>query len=173
MDLSVFFNDLQNSALAQWVNTAGPTYPIVESLHVIAIALVFGTIFVVDLRLLGLASTSRPFTRVAQDLLRLTWFGFGLAVVTGVLLFLPNAAGIAVNTPFQVKMVLLALAGINMFVFEFVTARQAASWDTTLPPPNAARIAGLLSIVLWLGVIVFGRLIGFTAEVAEDPFAFL
>lgn len=172
MDFSSFFTDLQNSALAQWVNTAGPTYVIVESLHVIAVALVFGTILIVDLRLLGLASNSRPFTRVAHDLLRLTWGGFALAVITGILLFLPNAAGISINVNFQLKMILLVLAGINMFVFELVTARTVEQWDTALPPPTVARVAGLLSIGFWMSVIVFGRLIGFTV-IADDPFAFI
>jgi len=171
MDLFPFFESLQNSAIAQWVNTAGPTYPIVESLHVIAIALVFGTILIVDLRLLGLASTNRPFTRVAHDLLRLTWGGFVLAVITGALLFLPNATSIYINSNFQIKMILLIAAGINMFIFEVVTARDVSVWDTKFPP-NTARLAGLLSIGLWMGVIVFGRLIGFTS-VADDPFAFL
>jgi hypothetical protein len=172
MDFSTFFNDLEISGLAQWVNTYGATYPVVESLHVIGIALVFGTILIVDLRLLGVASRSRPFTRVAHDLLKLTWIGFAIAVVTGVLLFLPNAASIYINVNFQVKMILLALAGLNMLFFELVTARNASAWDTTLPPPNAARLAGILSIALWIGVIIFGRLIGFTS-VADDPFAFI
>lgn len=171
MDLATFFSDLQYSALGQWVNTAGPTYPIAESLHVIAIALVFGTILIVDLRLLGLASMSRPFTRVAHDLLKLTWFGFALAVCTGILLFLPNASNLYMNQQFQIKMVLLALAGINMLVFELVTVRDVAHWDDR-PPPNSARVAGVLSIGLWLSIIVFGRLIGF-ASVADDPFAYI
>lgn len=172
MDFATFLSDLESSGLAQWVNTNGATYPIVESFHVIAIALVFGTILIVDLRMLGLASTNRPFTRVAHDLLHLTWGGFVLAVITGILLFLPNASSIYINVNFQIKMVLLLLAGINMFVFELVTARNSSVWDTSVPPPNAVRIAGLLSVCLWLGVIVFGRLIGFTS-VADDPFAFL
>lgn len=166
-----FFAALQNSAVAQFVNTAGPTYPIVESIHVIAVALVFGTILIVDLRLLGVASTNRPFTRVAHDLLHFTWVGFALAVVTGTLLFLPNASSIYININFQVKMVLLLLAGINMFAFELVTARKASVWDNATPPPSA-RLAGFLSIGLWMGVIVFGRLIGFTS-IADDPFAFI
>lgn len=173
MDLAIFFNDLQNSPVATFVNTAGATYPIVESLHVIALSLVFGTILIVDLRLLGFASMSRPFTRVAHDLLRVTWAGFALAVVTGVLLFLPNAGSLYLNTPFQIKMVLLLLAGFNMFVFELITARNVGTWDLTSPTPIAARVAGLLSIGLWTAVIVAGRLIGFTAQVAEDPFAML
>jgi hypothetical protein len=172
MDLTSLLSAVQYSPLAQWVNTAGATYPIVESLHVIAVALVFGTILVVDLRLLGVASTNRPFTRVARDLLRLTWGGFALAVVTGTLLFLPNAGSIALNANFQLKMALLLLAGLNMFVFEFISARNVAVWDTASPPPNSARLAGLLSIGLWASVIVFGRLIGFT-PLADDPFAML
>lgn len=170
MDFTALLNTLQYSGLAQWVNTNGATYPIVESLHVIAVALVFGTILVVDLRLLGVASTNRPFTRVAHDLLHLTWVGFALAVVTGSLLFLPNAGSIAVNTSFQIKMALLLLAGINMFIFELITARDVTVWNTLLPPPNKARIAGLLSLVLWAAIIVCGRMIGFT-PVADDPFA--
>lgn len=173
MDFSTFFIDLQNSGIAQWVNTAGATYPIVESLHVLAVAMVFGTILVVDLRLLGVASTNRPFTRVAHDLLHLTWIGFALAVCTGILLFLPNAASIAINSSFQIKMILLALAGLNMGIFELVTTKSVGSWDTTTPPPNAARIAGLLSILLWAAVVVFGRLIGFTPVAGADPFAML
>lgn len=172
MDFTSFLSSVQYSPLAQWVNTAGATYPIVESLHVVAVALVFGTILVVDLRLLGLASTNRPFTRIAHDLLRMTWGGFALAVITGTLLFLPNAGSIALNVNFQLKMVVLLLAGINMFVFEFISARNVAVWDTALPPPNSARIAGLLSLGLWASVIVFGRLIGFT-PLADDPFAML
>ena len=166
-----FVSALQNSAIAQFVNTAGPTYPIVEAIHVIAVALVFGTILIVDLRLLGVASTNRPFTRVAHDLLHFTWAGFALAVVTGTLLFLPNAGSIYINVNFQVKMVLLLLAGINMFVFELVTARRVSVWDNAVPPASA-RLAGLLSIGLWMGVIVFGRLIGFTS-IADDPFAYI
>ena len=68
-------------------------------------------------------------------------------------------------------MVLLLLAGVNMFAFELVTARNSSVWDNAVPPISA-RLAGLLSIGLWMGVIVFGRLIGFTS-VADDPFAFI
>lgn len=173
MDFTALLESLQYSDLAQWVNTGGATYPIVESLHVLAVAMVFGTILIVDLRLLGVASTNRPFTRVAHDLLHLTWIGFALAVTSGVLLFLPNATSIAINVSFQVKMALLVLAGLNMFVFEFVTARDVKNWDTTEPPPNSARIAGLLSILLWAAIVVFGRMIGFTPAAGADPFAAL
>jgi hypothetical protein len=170
MDLYTFFQDIQNSAPAQFVNTFGATYPVVESIHVLAVALVFGSIFVVDLRLLGLASTNRPFTRVGVDLLRLTWLGFALAVITGVMLFAPNAASIYQNSNFWIKMGLILLAGVNMAILELVTARNVSAWDHEAKPPTAARVAGLLSILFWAAVVVFGRLIGFTT-VTDDPFS--
>jgi uncharacterized membrane-anchored protein len=101
----------------------------------------------------------------------LAWVGFALAVVTGVLLFLPNASNLYMNLPFQIKMVLLICAGLNMLVFETMTVRHVALWDS-LRPPMQAKIAGLLSILLWIGVVVAGRLIGFTS-LADDPFAFI
>ncbi|MBJ6987839.1 MULTISPECIES: DUF6644 family protein [unclassified Devosia] len=172
MDITQFLYDLQNSGLANWVNTGGATYPVVESLHVLAVALVFGTILIVDVRLLGFASTNRPYTKVAHDLLHLTWVGFVVAVITGFLLFLPNATGIFANVNFQIKMLMIMLAGVNMFILELISARDVSVWDTNNPPPNKARIAGLLSLCFWTAVIVFGRLIGFTA-VVDDPFAAL
>lgn len=173
MDFTPLLSYLQYSPLAEWINTNGATYPLIESLHVLAVALVFGTILIVDLRMLGLASTNRPFTRVAKDLLHMTWVGFVLAVITGSMLFLPNATSIAANTSFQIKMILLVLAGINMFIFEFISARNVRIWDTVLPPPNTARLAGLLSILLWASIVIFGRMIGFTPVAGADPFASL
>ncbi len=82
------------------------------------------------MRLLSVAPTNRPFTKVAKELLHFTWGGFVIAVTTGFLLFLPNASRIAININLQVKMSLIVLAGINMFIFEFVTARNSASRDT-------------------------------------------
>jgi hypothetical protein len=78
------------------------------------------------------------------------------------LMFLPNASTYVENTPFWWKMFALALAGINMALFERVIARSAPSWDTQTPIPNAARAAALASIAIWVGAIFLGRWIGFT-----------
>ena len=136
--------------------------PIVEALHVLLIAVVFGTIMIVDLRLLGFPSTSRSFQRTSDELLKYTWAAFAGAVVTGIFLFTANAFSYYVNTAFRVKLLLILLAGINMVIFQFVTGKTAGSWDKDVAPPNAARVAGFLSLVLWTAVILFGRWIGFT-----------
>jgi hypothetical protein len=137
-------------------------FPLIESFHVIAIALVAGTIFIVDTRLLGFTSTRLPFTYVSDRLLPWTWVAFACSVVTGTLMFIGNATAYYANVPFRIKLVLLVLAGLNMVFFQTVTFRGVASWNTS-HPPVAARAAGFVSIALWCGVIAFGRWIGFVA----------
>ena len=150
---------LQATPLA--VSISEDWFPYVESCHVITMAIVAGTIFMVDTRLLGLTSTRLPFSYLSERLLPWTWAAFACSAVTGTLLFAANATGYYANTPFRVKMVLLVLAGLNMLYFQQVTFRSVAAWDAGRPPP-AARLAGVISIALWCGVIGFGRWIGFT-----------
>ncbi len=156
--LQSFFEWLQNTPLA--VKVGEDWFPYVESAHVVFLALVAGTILTVDARLIGFASRQLRFTYVSDRLLPWTWGAFIGAAVTGSLLFMANATSYASNTPFQVKMVLLVLAGINMLYFQFVTFRSVSSWDTGTPT-SAARTAGVLSILLWCAIIGFGRWIGF------------
>jgi hypothetical protein len=136
--------------------------PVIEALHVLLLVTVFGTIMIVDLRLLGFPSLARSFTRTSDELLKYTWIAFAGAAVTGVILFTANAYSYYVNTAFRVKLVLIMLAGINMVVFQLITGKSASSWDKDVPTPQAARVAGFVSLVLWTAVIFFGRWIGFT-----------
>jgi hypothetical protein len=158
-------------AIAQWIETSGLATAIRESLyagpiinvfHVIGVVLVFGTISIVDLRLLGFPGNGRSLSLVTHDLLKWTWIGFAVAVTSGVLMFAANATTFYINTEFRLKLVALALAGINMFIYELITARHAGLWDKEVPTPNAAKIAGALSLIFWIAVIFLGRWIGYT-----------
>jgi uncharacterized membrane protein len=133
---------------------------------------VFGTILVVDLRVLGLASRQRPFSRMSAELLRITWGAFAVSVLTGALMFTTNARVYAHNTAFQVKMLLLLCAGINMAAFHLSAGRTVRRWDTAPRAPGIGRLTAALSIALWVGIIFTGRVIGFTttgAQAKEAP----
>ena len=156
--LQTFFEWLQSTPLA--VKVGEDWFPYVESTHVVCLALVAGTIITVDARLIGLASRHLRFTYLSDRLLPWTWGAFICAAITGSLLFMANATSYASNMPFRYKMVLLLLAGLNMLYFQFVTFRSVSSWDTGTPAP-AARFSGVMSIVLWCGVIACGRWVGF------------
>jgi len=142
-------------------------FPWVESVHVLALTLVLGSIAVLDLKLIGVASRGRPLPQLLRDVLPVTWVGFGLAVITGALLFASNAVDYAHNTAFQWKISLLAVAGLNTLVFHSVVEprilkAQAQAATSSDQLPGAARIAGVVSIVIWVSVTAFGRWVGFT-----------
>ena len=160
--LETFLQWLYATSLAAAIRSNAVLFPWLESLHVLAITLVVGSITVVDLRLLGLASRSHPVTQLIRDILPLTWIAFAIAVLTGLTLFTSNAIQYAHNGPMQMKMLLLVIAGINMLVFHLVTYRSVAQWDDRPRTPLPVRFAGAMSLLLWIGVIVFGRWIGFT-----------
>ncbi len=156
--MNSFFEWLQNTHLAIMVGE--DWFPWVESAHVVFLAAVAGTIFTVDARLAGLTSRQLRFTYLSEQLLPWTWGAFIGAAITGGLMFIANATSYVGNTPFLIKMCLLLLAGLNMLYFQFVTFRTVQTWDSGMPIP-AARAAGVLSMLVWAGVIGFGRWIGF------------
>lgn len=162
MDLLSIVERFESSALGEWMRFSLKAMPVVESIHVMALAVVFGTILIVDLRLLGLPNTRRPFTVVSGELLRFTWAAFVVAAITGAMMFSANATTYFVNTAFRWKMLMLVLAGVNMAYFHGVTQKSVASWNRDARPRPAARFAGGASILIWITVIVLGRWIGFT-----------
>jgi uncharacterized membrane protein len=153
---------LQASSLAVFIHKTAWAFTTIEVIHVFAISLVIGTIAIVDLRLLGLASTKRPVTELSRQVLPFTWAAFVLAVIAGSLLFISRATEYVANAMFWIKMALIVVAGINMVIFEFITVRGVKEWNLDPTPPQAVRLAGGISIACWILVLVFGRLIAFT-----------
>jgi hypothetical protein len=153
---------LEATSLATEIRENDILFPWVESVHVLAITLVIGLISIVDLRIIGLASLDRPVGKLTRDVLPCTWIAFAFAALTGGLLFAAKATDYAGNFFFRGKLVLLALAGLNMVVFHAFVGRDLWRWSTMTNLPVAARIAGVLSLLLWISVVAFGRWIGFT-----------
>jgi hypothetical protein len=153
---------INDTAFAEAIRSSAMAFPWLESVHVLAIALVLGSIAVVDLRLLGVASTSRPVTALVRSVLPITWLAFAIAVVTGAAMFTSNAVEYAHNFSFQMKMGLLLLAGLNMVFFHLVTFRGVGTWNESRRTPPAARFAGAFSVLTWVAIVAFGRWIGFT-----------
>lgn len=168
MDIAAILQWLETSALATRIRDSLYLFPFLESIHVIGLALVFGTIGVIDLRLLGAASTERPFKRMASDILKWTWGAFALTALTGSLMFITNAGVYYHNFYFRTKMALLVLAAVNMLSFELTLGRSAHRWDRATAAPPAGRAVAVFSLVIWISVIFAGRLIGFTTSRAKE-----
>jgi hypothetical protein len=152
---------LEASGLGQAMRQSLWLYPIVEIVHLLGLALLFGSIVVLDLRLLGLGRGIEV-KKLAAHVLPWTAASFVLIVPSGLAMFVAHASDFIGSPVFQLKMGLLFAAGINAAVLHAGAFRGAAAWDTGAMPPGAARLAGALSILLWIGVIACGRLLAYT-----------
>ena len=154
---------LQKTTLALHIRDSLLLFPLLESAHVIGLALVVGTVVIIDLRLLGLATTYRSFSRLGADTLPWTLGAFALTAVTGSLMFITNAIVYFHNTWFRAKVLLLVLAAVNAIGFELTARRKIGEWDLSRAAPTSARVIATVSLVIWVSIIVAGRMIGFTA----------
>jgi len=136
-------------------------YPIVESLHVLTLCVFLGLTVMLDLRLLGVTMVRAPASEVAGRLLPWTIAGFAVMVTTGALLFYAIPVKTYLNIFFRIKVALLVLAGVNVAVFQLTIWRSMDQWDVDPVPPLRARLAAGVSLVLWAGVVVAGRMIAY------------
>lgn len=155
---------IEASALGQAMRQWLWLYPGVEIVHIVGIALLFGSIAVLDLRLLGL-SRDIPARRLARHVLPWTAASFLLIVPSGLAMFVAHATEFIQSGVFVLKMCLILAAGLNAALFHTITFRTSDVWDAkemrALPPPPSARLAGALSLVLWTSVIACGRLLAY------------
>jgi hypothetical protein len=136
-------------------------YPIVESVHSVGIALFVGLLLLWDLRLVGYGLVHMPVSRVWTKLFPWIVLGTLIMLSTGLALFYAKPLYFWGNVYFRVKLLTLFLAGLNAAAFHLGIEKKMANWDTAPTPPVAARFAGASSILLWAGVIVFGRFIAY------------
>jgi len=153
---------LDATGLAEFVNAYDWVWPICEIFHFAGMALLIGTVGFIDLRLLGFGK-GVPI-HALERLLPYGIAGFVVNTVTGLVFVAGNPVGGAMayleNLSFQLKMLLILLAGINVAVFYLTgIAREAAAVDPTGDAAPAAKVVAGASLVFWVGVIVFGRLI--------------
>ena len=136
-------------------------YPIVQSAHVLVIAIFLGLNLILDLRTLGLTLRRVPASEVASHVL--PWVGPSalVALVTGMLLFLTEPSRFIENPFLRVEAIALVLAGVNLLVFHAGVYSRVGEWDDASTPPRAARVSATLSLVLWAIVVIAGRLVAY------------
>jgi hypothetical protein len=154
-----FWIDIENWPLS-WEIGGTSWFPLLESIHVIAAALVVGAIATIDLRLLGVGAVRYPLSTLSREILPWVWGAFTIASITGLGMFITRAASHVINPAFQWKIFLLALAGANMLHLHRNLSNELQTDDTSSKPHLRLRLAGLSSLLLWCGVMLAGRWIG-------------
>ncbi|MBD1544812.1 hypothetical protein [Roseibium aggregatum] len=158
-DLLLLLKDLETGMLAEAMRKSPWLFPIVNTLHILGIALLFGAVSCLDLRLMGAWKTV-PVPGLSRIVVPVAGTGLGLALATGVLLFLTRASRYAQNPVFQIKMGLIVLALVNLALLHRSAAWKAAQEGTATEGRRVAW-AGFLSMLLWLGVLIAGRIIAY------------
>jgi hypothetical protein len=131
-------------------------FSVLITVHVVALGIFLGLIVMMDLRLVGVANLRSPASEVQARLFPWQMVGFTIIVLSGLLLFWSQPLRYYGKTFFWCKMGLMVLAGVNAGIIHTITHRSEAAWDS-----RAARIAGAASLVLWAGVLTFGRLLAY------------
>jgi hypothetical protein len=144
---------LHETPAATAIRESEVAFPVLQVIHVLGLVLMVGTVFIVDLRLLGLLFRSQPVLAFARQLLKLTWSGFWLLAASGSLLFAAQAGTIYTNTFLRLKFLLLILAGLNVIVFNRTTYRQIEVWGLVANPPQGAKVAAALSLLSWGAIL--------------------
>lgn len=136
-------------------------YPIVETVHVLALSVFLGLAIMLDLRLLNIALRRTSVTEITTRVMPWVWMGFGLMIASGLALFYSDPVKFYGNVFMRIKLVLLVLAGLNAWRFHATIYRRVATWDAGVTPPRRARVAGGISLVLWAAIVTTGRLIAY------------
>jgi hypothetical protein len=137
-------------------------WPLTTILHVLGLATFIGLRTAVDLRLTGRVFENVPVADLVGKLTPATVVAALVTILTGLALYMADAARFSANTMFQFKIGLLAAAMLNMWYLHAVTFRTVARWGTAGVPPAAARISAYLSLTLWAAMIVFSLLMPYT-----------
>jgi hypothetical protein len=149
--LVAFCHWLQNTPFILSLASSDWAYPPVQATHFTGLSLWVGTNIALDLRLLGIGKPRQTISELSNALFVWNWIGFGIAVIGGFLLFGVSAGGYVVNPAFRIKLGVLIPLGL---VLHIVNQRKARAWSQTPEPPPAAKLSGLLELLLWAGVAV-------------------
>lgn len=135
-------------------------YPAVEITHILGFVILVGAVAMFDLRLLGF-SRGIPVTAMAGHLLPWAHLSFVVVAVSGAMLFASNARAIGMSPVFYLKLALIAAAGFNAAAFHGWSVKSSLAWDRDTMPPPVVQAVAVWSLVLWVAVIVCGRLIAY------------
>lgn len=152
---------LQNLGWASGIKHSTWQFPVIESVHSLALSVMLWPAAIVDLRLLGATMTKRAVSQVAGQFLPWVWSGFATMILSGALLFCSEAVKCYQSPFFRVKLLLLAVAGLNAMLFHKTVFRNVDDWDKDASTPLRAKLAGGCSLAVWIGVVAMGRALAY------------
>jgi hypothetical protein len=157
MSVAAFCQWLNQTPISVYLRESDWPFAIIETIHILGLAFSVGVVIWIDLRLMGVSMKREPVSDIVGQLEPWAVRGFALMFLSGITLFVSEPNYCYHATAFRVKLLLVVLAGLNVWFFHSRLYRYMMDWDETPVLPWRAKMVGFLSLVLWFGVIVTGR----------------
>ena len=157
MSIESICQAIQDSSIGMGLRESTYMWPAIEATHVLSLALSVGTIILVDLRLIGATMRDEPVTDVIEQTQPWTFGGFILAFISGIFLFWSEAGRLYPSYSFRIKMVCIALLGVNALLFHSGIYKSVDQWNKSTATPQRAKFAGWFGLIFWMVVIFCGR----------------
>jgi hypothetical protein len=145
------------TSLSQWILVTYWLWPVLEIIHFVGLSLLLGGLIIIDLRMAGHFRSLN--LSATHQLLPMVFIGFALNLITGVLFFIGDPMRYSINIGFQIKMILIMIAGLNALLYYWKINPHIHSWDPAANPPALAKTVAYVSLITWTGVLLCGRLI--------------
>lgn len=153
---------MEESALGLWVATSPAGYYIMLAFHAVGLAMLVGSVWVIDLRLLNLVRGISE--KAMAGLVKFAWWGWAINAASGVALFFSEANKAFHSWSFRIKISLMVLGMISTLVINATVLKPMRAG--LAEPPSGAKLQALVSMALWISVIVVGRLMSYLTEFA-------
>lgn len=152
---------LDQTPLSQTIQATAWIVPTVQTVHILAIAAVMGSVLMIDLRLLGFLGREQPLARVSERFRPVIWWTLPLLLASGMLMIIGEPVRSLENPIFQLKMALLIAAIIVTLSYQVPLGKDPAFWDATSGRRGAVRIIAVVSLLLWVSIVSAGRWIAY------------
>ena len=152
-----FASNIADSSLNQWISEIYWLWPVLEIFHFLGLSILFGALVTIDARLLGLVRNCDALD--VKRFVPLAWVGFCINLATGTLFFIGDPMRYAINIGFQLKMLLILIAGLNVVAYQLQVRPLMAGWSAGAATTPAAKLIAITSLLAWTGVLLLGRLI--------------
>jgi hypothetical protein len=157
-----FADWLSNTALSKTLQDQAWVVPTSQSIHIIAVSVVFGSAVMINLRLLGVGRSGRSVSQLSDTLIPWMWRGLAVLLFTGLIQTITEPVRQFVTPMFWAKMIMIIVVATMTALYANAVRRHASQWDIAASRPVRAKAFAILSTLLWLAIIVCGRFIGYT-----------